>query len=381
MRTAVFALACAIPAVGGLALATDVAAAEDDDRGAFTIFLGDAHSAGQTVVVDFADLQDVFAAGENVTLASPAAGNAHLAGRDIDVNAPVGGSLYTAGERVTITADIAGRLYAAGEIVTIGDAAVIARGARIAARRIEFDGTVRQSAAFAAQRVEVNGIIDGDAEIATEELVISPDARVTGTFTYHAPEEIEIPASFADAGRVTFVRLEDDEHVFDEWKPRLPWYFGSLWRLMLAILGGALLLAIFPRFSDRVAAAAHARPWPAVGWGAAGFVILFACIGLMVLSIIGIPLAMVFAVATPFLFLVAYIFGAFALSMIGAGRIGRRVPEGWLPRLATLVVGLIALSVVGLVPILGGLVGLVTALLGVGAAIMVWRGQGRMEAA
>jgi hypothetical protein len=82
MRTAVFALACAISAVGGLALATDVAAAEDDDHRAFTILLGDAYFAAQTVVVDLADLQDVFAAGEDVTLSSPAAGNAHLAGTE-----------------------------------------------------------------------------------------------------------------------------------------------------------------------------------------------------------------------------------------------------------------------------------------------------------
>jgi hypothetical protein len=233
-----------------------------------------------------------------------------------------------------------------GEVVKIGDAAVIARGARIAARRIEFDGTVRQSAAFAGRRVQVNGIIDGDAEITAKELVISSDARVTGTFTYRAPEEIEIPASFADEGRVTFVPLEEDERFYYERKPRFPWFVGTLWRLMLAILGGAILLAIFPRFSDRVAAAARARPWPAIGWGAVGIVIFFACIGLMVLSILGIPLAMVLAVATPFLLLVAYIYGAFALSMIGARQVRRSVPEGWLARLATLVAGLIALSLV-----------------------------------
>jgi cytoskeletal protein CcmA (bactofilin family) len=366
--------------MGGFVLATAVAAAEDDDHRAFTILLGDAYFAAQTVVVDLADLQDVFAAGEDVTLSSPTAGNAHLAGRYVDVSAPVGGSLYTAGNRITIGADIAGRLYAGGETVTIGDAAVIARGARIGARRIKMDGTVRQSAAFAGRRVEVNGMIDGDAVITAEELVISSDARVTGTFTYHAPEEIEIPASFADEGRVTFVPLEEDERYYYERRPRFPWFLGSLWRLMSAILGGALLLAIFPHLSDRVAAAARARPWPAIGWGALGIVILFACIGLMVFSILGIPLAMVLAVATPFLLFVAYILGAFGLSMIGARQIRRSVPVGWLPRLATLVAGLVALSIVGLVPILGGLVGFVTMLFGIGAAIMVWRDRGRAEA-
>jgi cytoskeletal protein CcmA (bactofilin family) len=350
--------------MGGLALATDVAAAEDDDHRAFTVLLG-----------------DVFAAGEDVTLSSPAAGNAHLAGRYVDVSAPVGGSLYTAGNRIVVAADIAGRFYAAGEVVKIGDAVVIARGARIAARPIEFDGTVRQSAAFAGQRVEVNGTIYGDADITAEELVISSDARVTGTFTYRAPEEIEIPGSFANEGRVTFEPLEDDEYDFDEWRPRRPWFLASVWPLMLAIMGGAILLAIFPRFSDRVAAAVHARPWPAIGWGAVGIVILFACIGLMVLSILGIPLAMISAVATPFLLLVAYIFGAFALSMIGARQIRRSVPEGWIARMATLVVGLVVLSLVGLVPVLGGFVAFATMLLGIGAAIMVWRDQGRMEAA
>jgi hypothetical protein len=100
----------------------------------------------------------------------------------------------------------------------------------------------------------------------------------------------------------------------------------------------------------------------------------------MVLSILGIPLAMVLAVATPFLLLVAYIYGAFALSMIGARQVRRSVPEGWLARLATLVAGLIALSLVGLVPILGGFVAFVTMLLGVGAAIMIWRDRGRTEA-
>ena len=381
MRTAVIALACAFPVTGGLALAGNVAAGEDEDRRGFTVLLGDGYFAAQTVDVDIADLQDVFAAGETITLASPAAGNAHLAGRHIDVNAPVGGSLYTAAERITIRADIAGRLYAGGEVVEIGEAAVIARGARIGARRITLDGTIRQSAAFGAERVEVNGLIDGDAVIETRELVISSDARVTGTFTYRAPEEIDIPASFAGEGRVTFLPLERGERVFDEWRPRIPWFLGSLWRLMLAILGGAILLAIFPRFSDRVAAAARARPWPAIGWGALGVVILFACIGLMVLSILGIPLAVVLAVTTPFLLLVAYILGAFGLSMIGTVQIKRSDPEGWLARMATLAVGLIALSLVGLVPILGGLVGFVTVLLGTGAAILVWREKGRAEAA
>jgi hypothetical protein len=81
------------------------------------------------------------------------------------------------------------------------------------------------------------------------------------------------------------------------------------------------------------------------------------------------------------LLLVAYIFGAFALSMIGARQIRRSVPEGWIARMATLVVGLVVLSLVGLVPVLGGFVAFATMLLGIGAAIMVWRDQGRMEAA
>lgn len=371
MRGELLAMACALTLLGP-GPAACLAASGPSGHGTTAVLLGDGFAAGQDVVIEREGLQDVFAAGELVRISASTGGNVHLAGRRLEVRAPVGGSLYALGQSVSIEASIAGRLYAGAEVVTIASSATVDGGARVGARRITLDGTVRHGAALAGHRVELNGTIDGDGEVMAQELVISPGARITGTFTYRAPEEMEIPVTFADASRVTYVPIEDHDADVDPASPA-PWLIGRVGSLLLAILVGALLLAIVPRFSERVALAARTHPWPAMGWGCVGLILLFACIGLMVLSLLGIPLAVVLALATPPVLFVAYVLGAFALGTLVAQRLGRRIPSGWAGRLGLLAAGLVALALVGLLPVLGWLAGVATVLLGIGAAIMLWR--------
>jgi len=343
------------------------------DRDELREFMGhDLVAAGELVIVSGDDLDGAFAAGETVELVSATREDALLAGRRVAVRAPVGDDAYLAGELVDVAAPVAGRIVAAGETVTLNSEAVTGGGVRLFGRRVEVAGTIGGDAWIAAETVRLSGRFAGDVTISARDVDIAPTARFDGMLITRAPEEPAVPESAAPPERWRYERWEPEEW---EWGP--PDLIGGVFAAVLLfplslLVTGAILLAAAGGTMDRIAAAGVARPGSAIGhglvmlavWGMAALLLLF--------TVIGAPLGLLIGLAFPLIVMLGYVTGALTLALGAWRSLGKPLPGG-LGRFGLLAACLLVLSVIGLIPVVGFVAGLLVTLAGLGATLIVIR--------
>jgi hypothetical protein len=141
------------------------------------------------------------------------------------------------------------------------------------------------------------------------------------------------------------------------------------------VLIGALMLLGLPRFTRESAAKLRSRPAVAAGMGCVMLLGMPLMILLLVLTIIGIPLALLFAFGYVALMLFGYLVAAIfvgdtvleRLSPAKAGSVGFRI--------LFLLLALILIAVVRQIPFVGGIVVALLFVAGIGAFTMrVWQG-------
>jgi hypothetical protein len=155
------------------------------------------------------------------------------------------------------------------------------------------------------------------------------------------------------------------------------WFGFSLLASFLMLIGtlalGAMVVALIPDHTEKIAMFIAREPWQSIGWGFLLALLVIPAIILLAVTIIGIPLIPILAIFAA----VAYIYGYIAASLL----IGKRIFEVSKAVGASLIVEtLVGLLVVGLlrfIPFVGGLIGLVIGLLGFGAVMITKFGTGR----
>jgi hypothetical protein len=149
----------------------------------------------------------------------------------------------------------------------------------------------------------------------------------------------------------------------------LGWLLWLGWWLAVSIslfVLGVLLLALAPRIFPPMLEVARTRVGPVIGWGLAVVIGLPIVCVLVMITVVGIPLGLIGLLSLALVYSVGYIVASLLL--------GRRLLAE--PRSVYLAffVGLLILRVVGLVPVLGGLVSVAATVYGVGALfVAAWR--------
>lgn len=272
---------------------------------------------------------------------STAAGSVH-----VTESGTVGGDVAAAAGTVRIDGTVDGNVQAAGGSVIVGPTGAIG-------------GDLDAGASY----VELNGTVDGDVRAGAETVVLGPSAAVGGTVRYDAETFARDPGATVGGSVVRDERLGQTVTA-----DPVPGWVGALYGLLANVLLGVLLLAVFPAFSDRVADAVTERPARSTGVGLVTILAVPLVLVLVALTIVGIPLSLVGAVSFAVLVWAAVVYGQYALGVWVLSFVDRE--SRWL----ALAVGLVGVTVLGAVPVLGALLDLAVFLLGLGALVLALRG-------
>jgi hypothetical protein len=132
-------------------------------------------------------------------------------------------------------------------------------------------------------------------------------------------------------------------------------------------VAGVILFFLFPRLTVSAALTVGRRPWASLGMGLAILVLTPLAALSLILTVIGVPLALTLAWLYVAALLLGFLTAAFYLGdlVLRAFRRGARPSRG--ARIAALAVALLVLAVVRFIPIAGPLVLLLALVFGVGA--------------
>ena len=321
-------------------------------------------SVRQTKSVD----GDLVAIAGEFELAAPVDGKALVAGGNVRIASKVDGDLFAAGGNVKISAAIGGHARVAGGNVELASTGSVERDFSVAGGDVDIRGPVGGNVHIGAGNVLIDSAIGGDVRAASGDLKLGPNARIAGRLIHRGAHVQRDPAAVVEGG----VQRRTHDRSRDRWRDRVTVHRGGggwWWTLGIVVLA-ALLAAAFPKEIQRVGGALRAHPGVTLF---AGFVALicvpFAALILMI-TIIGLPVALVVMLLYGLLLLVGYaaagvMLGDAALQRFRAQDAGRV----WY-RIAAATLAMLAVALVAKVPVVGAFVALAAILFGMGAIVM-----------
>ncbi|MGQ0385170.1 MAG: hypothetical protein ACT4UP_10880 [Gammaproteobacteria bacterium] len=345
------------------------AAAEDEARAA----IGDTRlSAGDEVVLDEPVEGHAFVAAGRVEIRERVEKSAFVTGGDVSLTGDVGRNVYAAGGDVRVAGEIGGRLRAAGGTVQLLSTGKVHGNATLAGGSIVVDGEVGERLRAFGESILINGRIGGDVEVAGESIRIGPDARIGGRVEYRSGSDVQVdPAAQVEGG---VMEVDRDKR----WLRRVGHGAAIAGGISISfgmMLVGALMILLAPRFSREAAGAVASKPLQSLGLGCVMLIgIPFALVVLLV-TIVGIPLALLLGLGYAVLLLFGYLVGAIFVGDFVAAKAGKdKIESSWW-RVLFLLLALIALAIVKQLPMLGGLIVFLLFLAGIGAFTMrTWQG-------
>lgn len=339
---------------------------------------------------------DLIAAGGQVVLEGQVRDDARIAGAVLTVGerAEVGDDLIAAGQSLETRAGS----WIGGELVFGGGQALLA-------------GSVLQGARLGANGLDLRGRIGGDVHAAVGEpgrgpafsplmffqdlppvpqvapgLAVREGARIEGNLSYAGLQDAAIPSGVV-AGKVT--RQAPETPAAPSPASRVLAILRSLAALLVV---GLLLLWLAPKPLQGGASALQAHPGSSLGWGFVSLIGSLVCVLSIVLAtalaatVLGVlslgslmALAILAGIVTVAAFVIAFVTVALFVSKVVVAYLGgrlmlARIKPGWGERrVAALFAGVIALALLGALPVIGGAIQLLAVLLGLGALWLLAR--------
>lgn len=230
------------------------------------------------------------------------------------------------------------------------------------AGKVRLNGPVERDVKGSGSEVIIANVVGGDVELKVKNLTLTSSANVQGNLTYTSENEADIQSGAKVEGKTT--------RNMPEVKKPAPFsgIVGKLIGFLMALVTGLIITLIIPGRSASVADSIRNKPWTSLGWGA---IILFATpiAAIMVcITVIGIPVGLI---ALALYAIAIYISQVFVGLFIGRWIIGRfRGTESKAIMVGALALGLVILTLLGLIPYLGFWIGLAVALFGLGAVLV-----------
>lgn len=312
------------------------------------IAAAETRSGGTVVVTEGETVDGLDAFGGTVIVRGTVEGDLSAFAGDVFVEGEVTGDVSAFAGNVRISGDVGGDVSAAaGNVV------------------IESPATIGGSLDASAGNVVIAGAVRGDVSAAGGTVTLDEGATVDGNVEYDVGDEGEFRNRGATVGGT--VTRNADLRAGPSGVPNVPGWTFDVYGVLVTLAVGAVLLLAFPGFSERVADRIVEEPLRTGAIGLLALVGVPVVLVLLAITIVGIPLTIVGAVAFAIAVWVAAVYGRFA---VGAWLVSLAGVES---RWAGLLVGVLAVAVLKLVPVLGGLVEPVVALLGLGAIAALGR--------
>ncbi len=305
---------------------------------------------------------DLHAAGAEVDVDTATKGDAYVAGAIVSVAGNYGRSLYVVGARVGISAHVDGTLKAGGARVLIRPQTQVRGLTQIAGADILFAGVSHGRTEIYGDTVHIDGHIAGDLLVRARSVTVGKTARIDGSATFQSFNEPVIVKGAVIQGRQTVTLPYPEQRRFQSAQA----LFGLvLFSIAAGFMAGLVLLVVRRRLVERAVMSLRNRPGHSFGLGVLVFILFPVFAMLLMATIIGIPTALLILLALPLLWLVATVLAALTMGDFLVNRVPR--PRGFFGRLWQLIVGLVVLSVIGIIPFLGVAIWFIALLVGLGA--------------
>lgn len=311
---------------------------------------GDAYVFAQKVVIDGEINGDLIAAGGEILIPGVVDHDARLAASKISISGTVNGSV-TAGSGEFIF-DRNGRI---GNSLVLGT------------NDVSLQGWTGKDLAIWANKVAINNAVGGSIMAAVSDLTLDPGARIDGDITYWASNNLTVNQGSDIKGQTIKHEIKNSDSTRQNIDKSLAGVrsafkvFGFLFSLIL----GLLIIKLMPSFSTQVAEFIAKKTFRSFWLGILALVATPLLVLILFFTIIGIPFAFILLFLLILVFCVSKIFIALAVGNLLEAKFKLNNSQ-----LVKFIGGLITITLISMIPIIGGIFNFVALFVGVGSFVV-----------
>ena len=337
---------------------------------------GNLFAAGSNITVDGRVIGDVICAGQAISINGKVDGDVICAGQAISINGEIGGSVRVAGNTININNKIARNAMAAGSSVILNKDAVVSWDMLTAGAFIDIRGKINGDLQGAGANIDIAGQIGKSVNLIlnnkirpqntafnmnkNEGLKIEKEAVIGGNVIYSDNNDAQIDQAATIKGEVTHKYPKTPE-IRKYWGA---WLWGRLIGFFAALVVGLVLITLGHKQIIRATDLMKEKIWPSLGWGLVVLFLLPIIVILMMVTMIGIPLALIILA----LWLIAlYISKILVGIMIGRRLIGKVMPSKKDSLIWAMIGGIFILWIIISIPFIGWIISFLALLWGLGA--------------
>jgi cytoskeletal protein CcmA (bactofilin family) len=318
----------------------------------------DIYAGAGTVNIEGTVNGNVIAGGGTISVSGSITRDLIVGGGTINVTGHVGGSIIAAGGNLTINGPVAQDVVVTGGTIDIGSGATIGRDLVVAGGMATVSAPVNRRVQMAAGNLTLKNRVGGEVRGRVDQLKLD-GAQIAGNLDYTSNNAVQLVNGARVAGTTTRHTPTDSRGAGNAF---LGWLRGLIGIFAL----GLILIFLLPGISTRAIDTLRAQPWLSLGIGAA--ILIIPPIVALIVFVIGILiggwwLGLLLIPLWILLLAIGYVVSGFLLGRLLFARLGW---AGYHDALA-LLGGLFVLTVVGLLPVLGGFVGFAALIFGAGA--------------
>jgi len=314
------------------------------------------YAASQEVIIDGTVNGDVHCVGQRITINGTINGDLLCAAQDLTINGTINGSIRVAGQQVHINGLVSRSATIAGDQVTITRDGRIGRDATIAGSEAIIEGSIKRDAVVASGDTRIDSNIGRNLRYNGSVLRLQNAAYIGGSLTYTSNQTVDKDSNAQIVGSTTHHTPK---------KSTMPWGVSvaeALAMFMALLLFSMALVLLLPKTVHQVSQVAVSNLGLSVLIGFAAMFAFPAVIGVLAVTIIGIPLAL--AVGLLGLLLLA-VSGPVAGYYLGSMLLSKSHNP-----IHIMLLGSTVLLILYLVPIVGILVMFAAYLIGSGAILI-----------
>ncbi len=355
------------------AAAADLRQGNDVTVGPAETVNDDIYAGAGTISISGTVNGNVIAGGGTITVSGNIARDLILGGGTINVTGHVGGSIIAAGGNITVNGSVAQDIVVTGGMIDVGSGATVGRDLVVAGGTATVSAPVARRVQMASGSLTLRNKVGGDVRGTVDHLKLD-GAQIAGNLDYTSNNAVELVNGASVSGATT--RHMPIDRGGGAGNGLLGWL-----RALIGILAlGLILIFLLPGLSTRAIDIERAQPWASLGIGAA--ILVITPIVALVVFIVGIFLGFwwlgllliplwILALAIGYV-ISGFLLGRLIFAQLGWGRYHDAL---------ALLAGLFVLAVVGVIPVIGWLIGLVALILGAGALALVVTQRVRMRPA
>ncbi len=338
------------------AFAAEFIAPKDENQN-ITLSKGETHKnvyiAGGSVFVNSDVSGDLYGAGGTIMVEGNVEQDAVVAGGTVIVNGSVGGDIRVAGGEVTINGAVAGDVIVGGGTVRFTEKASVQGDLAVGAGDLTLDATVAGSVKIGGGMVRINSSLPGDVKVmADEKFTIGSKAIIPKTISYKGSQEAVVEDG-AQVGTIDFQKVEAHKKGALNGMMFAIFSITFVIKALGLILAGLLLMKLFPRTAKESVDSMRQGMWLNAGIGLIGLIVGPIAVILLLVTLFGMYIAGLFFFAWLIMLILAILV---ACVFTGAWIVMRLTKkESLVYDWQALVIGVVAIAILTLVPVIGGL--------------------------